>query len=125
MSNELIAQMLEQDGGDQYGYYAEYNNDANYGRIGGGHSAEASDDDEDYRVDYNYRPKSKAKRAGRSYHMQKKKNNATNLTWLSVSNALSSGNKSLIYVCTRINSEISPCAQKSQASTTTTKAIKS
>lgn len=72
LSNELIAQMLEQDGGDQYGYYAEYNNDANYGRIGGGHSAEASDDDEDYRVDYNYRPKSKAKRAGRSSHMQKK-----------------------------------------------------
>ncbi|KAF9200915.1 hypothetical protein BGZ59_003017, partial [Podila verticillata] len=72
LSNELIAQMLEQDGGDQYGYYAEYNNDANYGRVGGGHSAEASDDDEDYRVDYNYRPKSKAKRAAKSAPARKK-----------------------------------------------------
>ncbi|KAG0213088.1 hypothetical protein BGX28_005109 [Mortierella sp. GBA30] len=61
MSSALIAQLLAQEGGgDQHGYYAEYNNDANYESLGG----DFSDDDDDYRNDYNYRPKSKNKRSG-------------------------------------------------------------
>ncbi|KAF9408782.1 hypothetical protein BGZ94_002190 [Podila epigama] len=67
MSSALIAQLLAQEGGeDQHGYYAEYNNYASYDRYGqGGRSAEASDDDDDYRNDY-YRPKSKSKRVAKS-----------------------------------------------------------
>ncbi|KAI8597728.1 hypothetical protein EDD21DRAFT_310411 [Dissophora ornata] len=60
MSSALIAQLLAQEGGDdQHGYYAEYNNDANYSSLG---DRDYSDDDDDYRNDYNYRPKSKSRR---------------------------------------------------------------
>ncbi|KAF8982766.1 hypothetical protein BGZ46_000681 [Entomortierella lignicola] len=67
MSSALIAQLLAQEGGGDHGYYAEYNNDANYGTLGDG---DYSDDDDDYRNDYNYRPKSKSKRGAR--HPRKK-----------------------------------------------------
>ncbi|KAF9350764.1 hypothetical protein BGX34_001005 [Mortierella sp. NVP85] len=63
MSSALIAQLLAQEGGgDHLGYYAEYNNDANYGSLGDG---DYSDDDDDYRNDYSYRPKSRSRRGGR------------------------------------------------------------
>ncbi|KAG0365678.1 hypothetical protein BC939DRAFT_528884 [Gamsiella multidivaricata] len=61
MSSALIAQLLAQEGGDDHAYYAEYNNDTNYGSLG---DADYSDDDDDYRNDYNYRPKSKSRRSG-------------------------------------------------------------
>ncbi|KAF9930267.1 hypothetical protein FBU30_000687 [Linnemannia zychae] len=62
MSSALIAQLLAQEGGgDGNGYYAEYNNDIHYEGFGGG--VEFSDDDDDYRQDYSYRPKSKSRRA--------------------------------------------------------------
>lgn len=62
MSSALIAQLLAQEGGgDHLGYYAEYNNDANYGSLGDG---DYSDDDDDYRNDYSYRPKSRSRRGG-------------------------------------------------------------
>ncbi|KAG0261689.1 hypothetical protein BG011_000785 [Mortierella polycephala] len=61
MSSALIAQLLAQEGGgDQHGYYAEYNNDINYGSLG---NEDYSDDDDDYRNDYSYRPKSRSKRS--------------------------------------------------------------
>ncbi|KAK3842122.1 MAG: hypothetical protein J3R72DRAFT_368472, partial [Linnemannia gamsii] len=74
MSSALIAQLLAQEGGgDGNGYYAEYNNDVHYGGFGGGGGGRGgrrdddyddfSDEDEDYRNDYNYKPKSKSKRA--------------------------------------------------------------
>ncbi|KAF9431367.1 hypothetical protein BGZ76_000406 [Entomortierella beljakovae] len=67
MSSALIAQLLAQEGGDDHGYYAEYNNDANFSSLGDG---DYSDDDDDYRNDYNYRPKSRSKRGAR--HPRKK-----------------------------------------------------
>lgn len=61
LSSAAIAQLLAQEGGDdQNGYYAEYNNNANYDQLGGDYS----DDDDDYRYDYNYKPKSRSRRAG-------------------------------------------------------------
>ncbi|KAG0222151.1 hypothetical protein BGX31_009316 [Mortierella sp. GBA43] len=63
MSSALIAQLLAQEGGgDHLGYYAEYNNDANYSSLADG---DYSDDDDDYRNDYSYRPKSRSRRGGR------------------------------------------------------------
>ncbi|KAG0340957.1 hypothetical protein BG004_006211 [Podila humilis] len=70
MSSALIAQLLAQEGGgDHHGYYAEYNNDANYDRASG-RSVESSDDDEDYRLD-GYRPK-KSRKAAKSAPIRKK-----------------------------------------------------
>ncbi|KAG0007482.1 hypothetical protein BGZ80_004612, partial [Entomortierella chlamydospora] len=71
MSSALIAQLLAQEGGGDHGYYAEYNNDANYGSLGDG---DYSDDDDDYRNDYNYKPKSRSKRGAR--HPRKKAKHA-------------------------------------------------
>ncbi|KAG0048889.1 hypothetical protein BGZ83_006220 [Gryganskiella cystojenkinii] len=81
MSSALIAQLLAQEGGeDQHGYYAEYNNSANYGRLGGSRGSRdddySDDDDDDYRHDYNYKPKSKSKRSANSQARKKTKKTA-------------------------------------------------
>ncbi|GJJ76776.1 hypothetical protein EMPS_09135 [Entomortierella parvispora] len=70
LSSAAIAQLLAQEGGDdQNGYYAEYNNNANYDHLGGDYS----DDDDDYRYDYNYKPKSRSRRAAPQARKRAKK----------------------------------------------------
>lgn len=79
MSSALIAQLLAQEGGgDHLGYYAEYNNDANYGSLGDG---DYSDDDDDYRNDYSYRPKSRSRRGGMFLGLLSPANPMYSLRW--------------------------------------------